>query len=84
MDNAPQPVVTGAKIREKQVSGISTNLANVNVITLLVDLRVVEVENGRVGSSSLGNTLAGVVSNNNVSGSAVLALISKAKLLSGE
>jgi len=64
-------------------AGSAQNLSNVNVGTVLIDLRVVHIEDGAVNASHGGDTITSVVQLHDVGSRAVLALPAKANAGTG-
>ena len=65
----------------QEIRGEKTNLADVDVGAVCVDLRVVRVEHRRVDAVVLHNLLTGVTAPDDVSGGAVLAFPAEAEFL---
>lgn len=69
--------------KEVAAKRTSTNLSGVQIITISIELRIVEVEDGGIDTVVACNTFACVPRLNHVSLSTVFTLSPKAKLLAG-
>ena len=83
-DSGGRLVAISGDRRDLDRAGDTEDLADVNVVAVLVDLRVVGREDGGVQAVHGSDTLAGVVLLDDVGLAAVLALVAEADLVAGD